>query len=107
MLDLTKIFCFIFGVLTIAGGIMGYVKANSTVSLIAGGISGLLLIVAGVLIGSGKVQAGLILGAVVSLALAGQFVPRFLSTHNFMPAGMMSILSVIGLILTVIALVKK
>ena len=107
MLDLTKIFCFIFGALTIAGGVIGYVKAASAPSLIAGSISGVLLIIAGVLIGSGKVQPGLILGAILSLALAGMFVPRFLNTHTFMPAGMMSILSVIGIVLTVVALVRK
>jgi uncharacterized membrane protein (UPF0136 family) len=107
MLDLTKIYLFIFGVLTIAGGVMGFVKAGSNASLIAGGISGALLLVAGYLIGAGKVQPGLILGIVLSLALAGQFVPKFLSTHKFMPAGMMSILGVIGLVLTVLSLIKK
>jgi uncharacterized membrane protein (UPF0136 family) len=107
MLDLTKIYLFIFGVLTIGGGVMGFVKAHSNASLIAGGVSGALLLVAGYLIGSGKVQPGLILGLVLSLALAGQFVPKFLSTHKFMPAGMMAILGVIGLVLTVLSLVKK
>lgn len=107
MLDLTKIYLFIFGALTIAGGIMGYVKAGSPASIIAGGISGVLLLVAGYLVGAGKVQPGLILGLVVSLALAGQFVPKFLSTHKFMPAGMMGILGVIGLVLTALALFKK
>ncbi len=107
MLDLTKIYLFIFGALTIAGGIMGYVKAGSPASIIAGGISGVLLLVSGYLIGAGKVQAGLILGIVIALALAYQFVPKFLETHKFMPAGMMSILSAIGLVFTVVALIKK
>ncbi len=107
MLDLTKIYLFIFGALTIAGGVIGYVKAASNASLIAGGISGLLLLVSGYLVSSGKVQAGLILGVVLSLALAGRFLPAFLNTHKWMPAGMMAILSVIGLALTVVALVKK
>lgn len=107
MLDLTKIYLFVFGALTIAGGIMGYVKAGSPASIIAGGISGALLLVAGYLVGAGKVQAGLILGIVISLALAGQFLPKFLSTYKFMPAGMMAILGVIGLVLTVVALIKR
>lgn len=107
MLDLTKIYLFIFGVLTIAGGVMGFVKAGSNASLIAGGISGALLLVAGYLIGAGKVQPGLILGLVLSLALAGQFVPKFFSTHKLMPAGMMAILGVLGLVLTAMSLVKK
>lgn len=107
MLDYTKIYLFIFGALTIAGGIIGYVKAGSPASIIAGSISGVLLLVSGYLIGSGKVQAGLILGIVLSLALAGRFLPAFLSTHKWMPAGMMAILSAIGLVLTVVALIKK
>jgi len=107
MLDLTKIYLFIFGALTIAGGVIGFMKAGSNASLIAGGISGVLLLVAGYLVGAGKVQVGLILGAVLALALAGQFVPKFLHSHKFMPHGMMAILGVIGLVLTVASLVKK
>ena len=107
MLEPTKIYLFIFGVLTIAGGVMGYVKAGSNASLIAGGLSGALLLVAGYLIGAGKVQPGLILGIILSLALAGQFLPKFLSTHKFMPAGLMGIMGIIGLVLTVLSLIKK
>ena len=107
MLDLTKIYLFIFGALTIAGGVMGFVKKGSHESLIAGGVSGVLLLVAGYLIGAGKVQPGLILGVVLSLALAGQFLPKFLSTHKWMPAGMMAILGIIGLALTALSLIKK
>ena len=107
MLEPTKIYLFIFGLLTIAGGVMGYVKAGSNASLIAGGLCGLALLVAGYLITSGKSQPGLILGLVVSLALAGQFVPKFLKTHVFMPAGLMVALAVVGLVLTVVSLLKK
>ncbi len=107
MLDITKLYLFIFGALTIAGGVMGFVKAGSNASLIAGGVSGALLLVAGYLVASGKVQPGLILGIVVSIALAGRFVPAFLSTHKFMPAGMMALLSVMGVVITVLGLVKK
>ena len=39
MLELARIYLFVFGVLTIAGGVMGFVKAKSKPSLIAGGIS--------------------------------------------------------------------
>ena len=106
MIDLTKIYYFIFGALTIGGGVMGFVKKGSVASIVAGGICGLLLIVAGVLLPE-KAQAGLIVGAVISLALAGQFVPKFLATHAWMPAGMMSILSVIGIAMTVLAFAKR
>ena len=107
MLDQTKIYLFVFGALTIVGGVIGFVKAGSKASLIAGGVSGLLLLVAAYLIGAGNAQVGLILGAVLSLALAGQFVPKFIKTRKPMPAGMMAVLSVIGLVLTALALLNK
>lgn len=107
MIDLTKIFYFVFGALTIAGGVMGYVKAGSMASLFAGGISGLLLLVAGWLILSAKVQPGLILGLILCIALAGRFLPAFIKTQKFMPAGMVGILGVIGIVLTILAFVKK
>ena len=101
-----KIYFIIFGILTIAGGIMGYVKAGSTPSLIAGSITGILLIVAALLLPAHQL-AGLMLALVVSLLLAAQFLPKFLRTGKAMPAGLMSILSVIGLIWAMVALVKK
>ena len=106
MIEPTKIYYFIFGILTIAGGVMGFVKASSQASLIAGGISGILLIVAGVLLRD-KVTAGLVLGGLVSLALVGRFLPIYLSKHTFMPAGMMAILGAIGTVLTVLAFLKR
>ena len=46
MIGPAKIYFIIFGILTIAGGIAGYVKAGSMASIIAGSISGILLLVA-------------------------------------------------------------
>ncbi len=106
MIDQTKIYYFVFGTLTIAGGVMGFVKKHSWASLVAGGLCGILLLIAGILLRE-KPQAGLILGLVVSLALAGQFLPKFLQKHAWMPAGMMSILSVIGIIVTALAFAKR
>lgn len=106
MFELTRIYLFIFGVFTIVGGIMGYVKAASRASLIAGSVSGVLLLVAGWLLATRPGQGGLILGLVVSIALAGRFVPGFIKTHAIMPAGVMSALSIIGIVLTILCLVK-
>jgi uncharacterized membrane protein (UPF0136 family) len=106
MLGPTKIYFIIFGLLTIAGGIMGYAKAGSTASLIAGSISGALLLVAAFLL-PGSPVAGIAFGGIVSLLLIGYFLPKFLSTHSMMPAGMMSLLSVIGVVLAVLAWMRK
>ena len=85
---------------------MGFLKAGSKASLIAGGVSGLLLLVAGWLVRD-KVDVGLGLGLVISLALAGRFVPSFLETKKMMPAGMMAVLSAIGIVVTALALARK
>ena len=106
MIDLTKIYYFIFGALTIAGGIRGFINKGSKESLIAGAISGVLLLIAGLWL-KDKPQNGLILGAVVSIALAGRFLPKFLKSHDWMPSGTMSVLSVIGIIVTLLAFAKK
>ena len=52
-------------------------------------------------------RAGLVTAFVVSLLLAAQFVPKFIRTGKVMPAGLMSILSVIGIIVALVAWLKK
>jgi uncharacterized membrane protein (UPF0136 family) len=104
MFDVVRVYLFVFGFLTVAGGVMGYVKAKSTASLVAGGISGVLLLVAGYLMGTASGRVGLILGVVVSVALAGRFVPSYLKTKKAMPAGMMAALSIVGVALGGVAL---
>ncbi len=106
MIGPAKIYFIVFGLLTIVGGLMGYVKAGSTASLIAGSVSGILLLLAAFLL-SGNLVVGLALAALVSVALAGRFVPAFIKTHHVMPAGLMSVLSVIGIIVAIVAWMKK
>ena len=106
MLEIAKNYYFVFGGLTIVGGIMGFVKKHSVASLVAGGLSGILLLIAALWLRD-KPQHGLILGAVVSLALAGRFLPAFLKKFDWMPAGLMAVLSVIGLIITALAFAKR
>src|SRR6266567_8378432 len=106
MIGPAKIYFIIFGILTIAGGIVGYVKAGSTASIIAGAITGVLLLVAAFLLPEHRV-AGLATALIISVLLAGQFVPKFFRTGRIMPAGMMSVLSVIGIIAAIVAWVRK
>ena len=107
MLAIDRIYFFVFGLLAIAGGVLGFVKAQSKPSLIAGGISGVLLLVAGYLLGTENAQTGLILGVLLCIALAGRFVPSFLKTKKAMPAGMMAALSVVGIVVTAVALAQR
>ncbi|MEO8877310.1 MAG: TMEM14 family protein [Polyangiaceae bacterium] len=106
MLDLTRFYLLVFGVITIAGGVMGFVKAKSRPSLIAGSISGAALLIAGYLASTATtVRIGLVVGLVVSLALGGRFVGAFRKSKKMMPAGLMAALGVVGVVLTVLALV--
>jgi uncharacterized membrane protein (UPF0136 family) len=105
-MEAAKIYFIVFGLLTIAGGIVGYVKAGSAASIIAGSITGVLLLVAAFLLPEHRV-AGLVTALIISVLLAGQFVPKFFRTGRVMPAGMMSVLSVIGIIAAIVAWVRK
>jgi len=105
-MEAAKIYFIIFGALTIVGGIVGYVKAGSVASIIAGSITGVLLLVAAFLLPEHR-MVGLATALIVSLLLAAQFIPKLLRTGTVMPAGIMSLLSVIGVIVGIVAWVKK
>ena len=105
-MEAAKIYFIVFGVLTIVGGIVGYVKAGSVASIIAGSITGVLLLVAGFLLPEHR-SVGLATALIVSLLLAAQFIPKLLRTGRVMPAGIMSLLSVIGIVVAIVAWVKK
>jgi len=106
MIGPAKIYFIVFGVLTIVGGVIGYVKAGSTASIIAGAISGIALIVAAFLL-PGNLVVGLAIAGLVSILLAGRFIPIFMKSGQMMPAGLMSLLSVIGVIMAIVAWIKK
>ncbi|HEX8898320.1 MAG TPA: TMEM14 family protein, partial [Chthoniobacterales bacterium] len=90
----------------IVGGVIGYVKAGSTASIIAGAISGIALIVAAFLL-PGNVALALIIAGVVSILLAGRFIPAFMKTGKIMPAGLMALLSAVGVVMAIVAWIKK
>lgn len=106
MMGPAKIYFIVFGVLTIVGGLVGYLKAGSSISLISGAIAGILLLTAAWLLPAHPAVA-LAIALIVSLLLAGRFIPNFIATSKVMPAGMMSILSVIGIVMAVLAWLKK
>ena len=68
--------------------------------------TGVLLLVGAFLLPEHR-AVGLATVFIISLLLAAQFVPKFLRTGRIMPAGMMSILSAIGIIAAIIAWIKK
>lgn len=89
-------FALIYGILTIVGGIIGYLKAGSSASLIAGALSGVLIILSAVALLKGKPFGyyGLVSLSGILLVFFGI---RFLKAFVFMPAGLMLVLSAIVL----------
>jgi uncharacterized membrane protein (UPF0136 family) len=85
-----------YGILTLVGGIMGYIKAKSQASLISGVISGSLLIFAGTAQLMGQ-SWGLTLAAAISAVLVIVFIVRLVKTQKFMPAGMLILASLASL----------
>jgi len=107
MIELARLYLLLFGAFTLGAGVLGYVRAKSRPSLIAGCVSGGLLLLAGYLLGSTSVTGGLLLGLVQSAALASRFVPKFSKTRTLMPAGLMALLSVGGIVVTLLGLLTK
>lgn len=87
----------IYGILIAAGGVIGYVKANSVVSVIAGGISGIALVGAGVAMMKGHYNLGWWMSLVFTLLLLARFVISSVDKGkvSMMPAGIVIILSLI------------
>ena len=90
-------FAFFYGAFTLLGGLMGYLKAKSKASLMAGGLSGLLIILATYGIVQHQV-AGYYGLLAVSALLGIYFGMKFFKTFKLMPAGLIFVLSAITLI---------
>lgn len=96
----------LFGLATLVGGIIGFASADSTASLIAGGIAGIILIFTGLRLQKGW-RPGLYVSLVVALALLAHFGRTFFSGDAaFMPAGMMSILAILSILFVLLVLVQ-
>lgn len=93
-MDFPTVITGVFGAFVVFGGVLGYVKAASKASLIAGGITGGLLIVSAFLVAQ-NFTAGKILGLVVSLVLLSQFGPSLFKKFKVMPNLLIVILGVL------------
>ena len=85
----SKLVSLIYGAMLILGGVMGFLKAHSKISLITGAVSGLIVLL------SCKInsKSSYLYVSAISLVLAGFFSFRFAHSHAFMPTGLMLILS--------------
>ena len=80
---------------------MGYVEAKSIMSLLTGGLAGVLIIGAGVLSASNP-KVGYGTATVLAVALTAFFIYRFVSTGKAMPAMGVIGLSVVMIVLLVV-----
>lgn len=86
-----------YGLLALVGGIAGYTRARSKPSLIAGVVSGLVLIFSGVAYAQGA-DWSRIVALIVTFLLIDVFAWRLIKTRKFMPAGIMIIAGVAAFI---------
>jgi len=97
---------FITGIITLFGGGIGYLTKGSVISLLMGLLFGIALLVCAYFTHKNRIPAQymamLLLG---TLALV--FAYRYLIAYRFMPAGLMLIVSVTGLILLLVNFKRK
>ena len=97
-------FFIVFAIVMAFGGIMGFVKAKSVPSLVAGVASALLLVVGAVLLTrTATWVVAAVLELLVSLALLGRFLPSLLR-GKLNPAAYVVPLSIIGAVFAAIIL---
>jgi uncharacterized membrane protein (UPF0136 family) len=101
---LAQPFYLLFGLVSIVGGALGYARAKSKASLIAGGVSGGLLIIAGLLPRGGP---SFILALLVSVLLVIHFGRTYAAKKKPMPAIPMIVLSGLCIVVTAIAWFSK
>ncbi len=96
---------FTYALIVLAGGIAGYFKAGSSASLIMGSVFGLLLIGSAWIILKKK-MVGEYCALGLLILLDAFFIFRYLRTFHFLPAGLMSLLSLAVLIIVALHLWK-
>ena len=100
-----KPYFFIFGIITILGGLSGLIIKHSWISVVSGAIAGVLLIVGARLLNTAANMGGVALTLLVSLGLAGRFTPA-LFYGKLDPAVYIVPLSIVGVCVAALQLFK-
>lgn len=106
MIQATEIYYIIFGILIFVGAIVGYTKVKDLPWLVVSILEGVILVTAGVLLmlkQTNTIKIGLILGLLVTAALAGRFIPKVMMNRAAPQVIAMALLSGAGMVLTLIA----
>lgn len=86
----------LFALLNIVGGFVGYHEKHSVMSLVGGGVIGVMLI-ASVFMAKSNPKSGYILAAAMTVLTLAFFSMRYATGHKIWPAGVMVVSSVIVL----------
>lgn len=97
---------FTYSIFTLVGGVFGYLKSESTASLISGIVFGLLLFLASFLMFQKK-TIGNWMALFLAILLEGFFTWRFAKTLHFFPAGLFSLISLAVIILVALKVGKR
>ncbi|MBN2365631.1 MAG: hypothetical protein EH225_06530 [Calditrichaeota bacterium] len=106
MMNITVYTVFLFGLFSLIGGIIGYTKAGSLVSLLAGGLSGIILIISSIGIFK-NYNLAFYVALVVALLLGGRFVMTLIKNFKVMPDLIMVLFSAVTIFFLVMDLIKK
>ena len=85
----------VYALLLIVGGVIGFLKARSRPSLIAGVASGLIAIGSLAIAATANEDLGYSLALILAIVMFLFFGPRAMSSRKFMPAGLMAVASVV------------
>ena len=92
----------IYALLMIGGGIAGFAKAHSVPSLIAGVLSGTVLLGIHTKIGA-RAEWAFQMAAAVAGILCISMAQRYFKSHHFMPSGLILCLSILAVIVFLVA----
>ena len=88
----------LYGLLVLGGGIIGYTASGSMASVIAGGAFGLGLLASGLGVLRGK-NMGFLTAPLLVVLLTAFFGYRFAQSGEFIPSGLMGVISLVALTL--------
>jgi uncharacterized membrane protein (UPF0136 family) len=106
MRDATRIYYVVFGLLILIGGLWGYFRGRSLAALVSGMVCAILFFVAAFLMDH-TLNGSLIVGLLVSISLAGKFIPDALHNKSFFPGRFMAVLSAVSVTLTLLSWYRK